>query len=1166
MYQVRVYLYDSNKTNSKGEDYSKYVKQGSEFTEDLTEVMDTAEITLTGLDKEECFTPGTKFLVEIYDSKEDIVYKTYHWCVKEDLVSQPILSDNNYYEHSITFIEPSVVAEHRIVDNIAITYKLKDVSLKEEAVYPKTTYNFSLDQTYESNYTFTPLAKPDQGDVTISFGKFFRIYDNERMKVLDEDGIEHNLVYENINQFAGQKLRLKLPEIRLCGGIKNQSENYFMLCGRVSIDYAIIESDFNEDSNKKTILSGSWISNDKIKGSENSLSCLNVIDNCWVLEKLEPRLAESYVSNKYYALDFYYKKYTNPNATEQSLYTEFITLQENKKYTISISLHNFTDSAPTIPYQAYINYGSKSYIYTESTFVKYQYLKCHLWVNDGSTARVDKIYTSDLKYLTIISKSNDFYTYSDGQEVTVYSSSKPYSALNLLEKAIMNSDVYFKKNGVYCTDVNNSDVPFYIDEEYIPELSTTQVIENFYNQKNLWEIMKEVGLYIHSVPELKFYNNDKFLITFNKLGRTDQKEDSGNRVSIYNTRAIDDYISSTSSYISNMVQIGGYIEEWVAPKTSDEQYLVYNDTASIIVSKPIIELLDVEVKCINKDESGIESGKIANMTDFIYESNVYKTLYVDPKYVPNRGIAMYYELGDKEIKGGQYQTPQANTNIYTDYAFKKIIWSAFNEYEYQTSLPTSGYWTNLKISNFVFKVKYRTKDSVRLTHSRPDIRKYLKWSNYDNYPVHYQFNSQEDITIDSIKYGQNIYGKLIKSGNNSYTINEWNNNIDSCKQKGELYNINGDLFYVSKVVNQILPDYVISKVTLSKDYNELSNIIGINSEPRFYEISEQSSITREVSINTFFMVSTNENKQNKKYILNADKVLDVIYGSNETFAKYVYLRFKGDKDNYYLANSRGFSDFSKTILLPVNCYSSGLTLTAEWDCVDNYSAGDKVIETSKDNYKSLQAVGYTDKYGKSELFDFILMKDLYDSNLTSKTIDNLPESNVEIEYVMPDYNSYTDELMEIASNTNYDEINEEDEHSYGLILTKDNRESISINFNIQAITDSDRFVLSPFFFEFGKSDIMIATLINEVNKLSNGYIRAQDIKSTYSFLDNHSYLVYLSDILEKADLTEIKAIALIYDYDVVNQKYKFIIARNVDGLTNDGKRQSWYLFETNKIS
>ena len=124
------------------------------------------------------------------------------------------------------------------------------------------------------------------------------------------------------------------------------------------------------------------------------------------------------------------------------------------------------------------------------------------------------------------SGSGAFFTYDIDTAKIVYASSTPYSALALLQKAIINSGLYEKKNGVYIADVNNSDVPFYIDTQYIDELSRTVIIENFYNQKNLWEIMIEVGNYIHAIPELKFGNDDRFIITFNKLGRTDEKQNN----------------------------------------------------------------------------------------------------------------------------------------------------------------------------------------------------------------------------------------------------------------------------------------------------------------------------------------------------------------------------------------------------------------------------------------------------------------------------------------------------------------------------------------------------------------------------------------------------------------------------------------------------------------
>ena len=134
-------------------------------------------------------------------------------------------------------------------------------------------------------------------------------------------------------------------------------------------------------------------------------------------------------------------------------------------------------------------------------------------------------------------------------------------------------------------------------------------IEDFSNFYSIISGM-ECQEWLDNLPEIR--DVPEFIITFNKLGRTDEqvdKAEKGTKISIFNSRSVEDYISASSSYITNMVQLGGYIEEWVTPKTTNEQLLVYNDTAELVLSKPIIELLNIKVRR-NSD------GAIADMTDY----------------------------------------------------------------------------------------------------------------------------------------------------------------------------------------------------------------------------------------------------------------------------------------------------------------------------------------------------------------------------------------------------------------------------------------------------------------------------------------------------------------------------------------------------------------------
>ena len=140
----KLYLYDSAKESEgyRGTDLSAYLLQGDTYEEDLSQELDSGNITLDGYPYRKEFAPETKFIldkvliVETQDGEkvEDKIY-TYHICVEKDIVAQPIMSDNEYFTHTIFFIEPSVVAQKRVVDNISATYKLSDVSLEQDLAY-----------------------------------------------------------------------------------------------------------------------------------------------------------------------------------------------------------------------------------------------------------------------------------------------------------------------------------------------------------------------------------------------------------------------------------------------------------------------------------------------------------------------------------------------------------------------------------------------------------------------------------------------------------------------------------------------------------------------------------------------------------------------------------------------------------------------------------------------------------------------------------------------------------------------------------------------------------------------------------------------------------------------------------------------------------------------
>ena len=990
MNKTRLYLYDKTKESNgyRGTDLSAYVMQGDELAERLNNELDTAFVTLAGYSEKEGFAPTTKMIMD--KVTDGVIVATYHWMVDEDLVEKPILSDDTYFDHHISLIEPSVVAQKRPVDNIAVTYKLKDVSLQtipafdtEEVVSP--VYK-SSQFTPDVEFVHFDTIIGNNRQYTTHFGKYFSFSggisfanSNKRYQKLEGD-TNVTISFPKMNIFFGQS------------GTKS-----FSKIGDASLDYTITEATISNPSIPVRTWNGSIISNSVIPKS--------VTDYAWSFyggvseisdDDKKRFLPEEGLTVAPLVVTYRAKKYTEPSANAPS-YSVTIDAKADRIYTVKLSLHDFGEIPSASGFSLYTsNPGS------EVTVRRYEALP-------GTPSVSYPLKTDVFRTIEPIQSSMtvSFQTYSESTTSFLYQSSIPYSALDLIAKAVTNSVILPKKSGVCIGDINARDasgklasnLPFYVDPNYVNALANTQVIENFYSQKNLWEILVEAGNYIHSIPEIKFGEDDRFMITFSPLGRTDEKTSANRPQSIMNFQGVQDYVSSVSSYITNMVQLGGQVSEWIAPKTTSEQYLVYNDTVSLIVSKPIIELLSIIVKCNSSSYTGIgiSNGATADMTQYVFEENVYKVIDIDPAVIPNKGVSLYYSLSDNVIRGCDFRTPTANTgDVQDDYAIKKVIYSAFKGY---AASPSTSPWKDIKVNDFTFLVTYRTKDSVRVSQSRPDIRKYLMASRFDPYPINGQFNNQEDTLVDSVKFGLNVYGKLIRTGNTEYTVTEWSPDWNSVRRKGELYRINGDLYYAARIHSVCYSEHIESEVTFSKDFNALSSVIGIPSEPRFYEISEQSAIRREVEINDILYLTTEPaddlaTSQTEMY-RRSSKIFDLIFSGAE-YAKYALTAFKGDKDSAEkISNVYGEPTFLKEIITPLSSYSCGTTLTYTWDMADNYGAGDKVSAsegtlTGTINYRSLSAVPYTDIYGKAPLIDFFLLSDV--GNISASQIRKIPES------------------------------------------------------------------------------------------------------------------------------------------------------------------------------
>ena len=997
MIYTRLFEYDSSQESNsyRGTDYTRYIMLGDTNEDKLNEVLGTVELTLAGLPRSEEFTPKMKFIYEVWQGEPeatDSYLQSFHVIVQEDLVTKPILSDDNYYDHHITFVEASAIAQSYVVDNIAVTYELSNITLDAKNAID---LDLNVSPTFENT---TPHPISSHNNFYINNSGYKKEYSVGKKMVWDENTKslwEAMKYYQIVPQSGTSTVTVPVPMLEILNGRSTNTHSLvFDHLGYCSLVTTVIENDIAAGT--------STVVNTLITNPARTAEEAWNYDNNWDLNTTgyvgeEGRVLEGF---KYSIANILSPIVVSTRTTKVAEYEDVISnrqisiqVRPNCTYSITTTLKN--------------NFAYYSHGYAEE-FLVYKNIK-----NDDPTYYTNNDYpVATMTFAT--------YSESDYGKVMFHKAPKA-TAYDLFQKAQITTQ-NIRRGDV---PINETEQTFYLQPKDKSKLQNTEIIENFYNQKNFWEILLDIGKYIHSIPKIKFGENDRFVVEWRQLGNTQQRDDATTQISIFNSRSMENYIAACTSYVTNMVQLGGVIDEWVAPKSSSEDYLVYNDVAEIKTSKPIIEIVKMEAKCINNFMSydidpnhPIRNLTPENENGYVFEENVYNCLGIDWPYTPDnqgvysinwsrvacKGFAIYYELGTNIIKGLSYQLPTKNTGDYpSQYSIKNILGVLFGIGLVGGEVKNSTFnaWNSIKVNDFVFHIVYRTKDTVRTDQIRPDFKKYLLSSKFDRVPQHNQFNNQTDIVCDSVKFGNNIYGKLIRTGNTEYTTTEWCDNLYATKNVGELYKIRGELYYVATVKNTNYKTHIISEVTFSKDYNQLSEIIGIPSEPRFYEISEQSSINREVVFNEYIVLGTQDYSDNLQQYFVQNKgweyINKLLFQNESEFPKYAITVFKNDAAKK--SDINGNETFYKEICTPINTYSVQNTLTMEWDMEDNFSAGDKVIPTTDhkdapatDNnaYNKLFPVQYTDVYGRSDLVDFIVLSNIDD--MTANEIQSLPES------------------------------------------------------------------------------------------------------------------------------------------------------------------------------
>ena len=358
-----------------------------------------------------------------------------------------------------------------------------------------------------------------------------------------------------------------------------------------------------------------------------------------------------------------------------------------------------------------------------------------------------------------------------------------------------------------------------------------------FTKQTLRECLKEIGGVVHGEPRLDIAQdadgNYYYEVSFDLYGQTD-------RAGIYAkpyiqktvSQVVDSYASCLDSNAENLVnqldKLAGVIVEPYSGgyKTvrTETMYARITDANMLIQTQyPIYTIEKLECGFIPNNTS---IPKPIDITPYVFESSIYNTRLssYEELYPYSKAFGITYTQGQKNLTALNFKVEDAiNTSYFSNYAIVNILRSATGN----QSLNITDY------PLLAFRVTYTPFYNSRVGQTKV---------NYQDYPraAALIYNQQANV-IESRYYGENLKGVIARLGNVDKSITYNLARLSDIPKAGQMYDSD---YYISTVAVEFLPTYIKCTIGLSKDFNRLSQYIGISSVKRYSEVSQGQAVER----------------------------------------------------------------------------------------------------------------------------------------------------------------------------------------------------------------------------------------------------------------------------------------------------------------------------------
>lgn len=575
------------------------------------------------------------------------------------------------------------------------------------------------------------------------------------------------------------------------------------------------------------------------------------------------------------------------------------------------------------------------------TMVTYEYSN-GAWSVDGNI--LPNLPLSLVGAIQINIKTTFYYRSTTASEADVYSilaNASFYIEAKNGSFNVWNARTVIERALTICETLRKGDTPrFRLNDAQAVEFEKIPTPEFQFTQSTLREILQGVGKYVHGEPRLK--GN---VIYYDMYGGDELNEvDVEPYSSLSISQSVEDSATNIDASVDNIINTldidgGVIVEPYASGYKTLRTETIYtrvedSDTSGLIETK-------YPIYSINKLECGFIYGESAeyfdiDLTPFVYEYNDYSRLTSYGQGYPSKATCLYFRQNEKNIQGLFYKAPHFVSPIFNDYAVVNALKLATHDENISVS----------KYPRLAFRVTYKPVYSARVQQSKSNITAHDK-------PRTLAYNQGQNI-VESDFFGENLKGVIARMGNAQKIITYTRYGFPTLPKIGTLFD---DDYYISSTAIEYNPYTTKVTVGLTKDFNRLSEHVGINSTKRQYEISERQAFDSHITYKDYVVIGDAEIGEGDT-LFSAYRIESMLK-RNRIERKVSLLIATGETNENNTLNK---------IALPVQTVPFGNSALFVSKYADNYSAGNQALYQSEGSVSGYftNGVPYSDYFGNIE--------------------------------------------------------------------------------------------------------------------------------------------------------------------------------------------------------